>query len=131
LMRFNANSDGTGAPCGQIGGSLEWLVDSILRPHRCDELRLLTHEAGNSRQVQKNRNKRSHNTENQMVQVFINSRSGRVKGSHKSPYVTVSNSLSGGYLKNSKSKARSTLQGQSINGALAGEQASNLPARLQ
>ena len=131
LMRFNANSDGTGAPCGQIGGSLEWLVDSILRPHRCDELRLLTHEAGNSRQVQKNRNKRSHNTENQMVQVFINSRSGRVKGSHKSPYVTLSYLLSGGYLEKSKSKARRHSAGQCINGALAGDKASNLPARVQ
>ena len=79
----------------------------------------------------KNTDKRSHNTEFTMPEVFINSKSDLVKGSHKRPYVTVSNSLSGGYLKNSKSKARSTLQGQSINGALAGEQASNLPERLQ
>ena len=79
----------------------------------------------------KNRNKGSHNTENQMVQVFINSRSDMVNGSHKSPYVTVLGSFAGENLGKSKSKARRTLQRQSINGALAGEQVSNLPARLQ
>ena len=131
LMRFNAKSDGTGAPCGQIGGSLEWLVDSILRPHRCDKVRLFTREADNSRPLQKNQNKRSHNTEDRMPQAFINSRSELVKGSHKRPYVTVSNSHSGGYLENSKSKARRHSAGQCVNGALAGEQVSNLPVRAQ
>jgi hypothetical protein len=49
-----------------------------------------------------NGNRRSHNTENGMPQVFINSRSGRVKGSHKSPYVTVLNTLNAGYSEKSK-----------------------------
>ena len=131
MMRFNAKSDGTGAPCGQIGGSLEWLVDSILRPHRCDKVRLFTREVNNSRPFQKNRNKRSHNTGNGMPEVFINSRSRLVKGSHKSPYVTVLNTLYVGYSEKSKSKARRHSAGQSVNGALAGEQVSNLPVRAQ
>ena len=131
LMRFNAITDGTGAPCGQIGGSLEWLVDSILRPHRCDNMRLSNIENKGSRLVPKNQNKRSHNTEIGMPQAFINSTSELVKGSHKRPYVTVLNPLDAGYSEKSKSKARSTLQGQCINGALAGEQASNLPERSQ
>ena len=79
----------------------------------------------------KNQNKGSHNTENQMAQVFINSRSGRVKGSHKSPYVTVSYPYSGGYLEKSKFKARRHSAGQSVNGALAGDKDSNLPVRLR
>jgi len=54
-----------------------------------------------------------------------------VKGSHKSPYVTVLRYSAGENSGKSKSKARSTLQVQSINGALAGEQVSNLPARSQ
>jgi len=65
------------------------------------------------------------------MQVFMNSRSELVKGSHKSPYVTVLKSSAGGILGKSKSKARSTLQGQAENGALAGEQVSNLPERSQ
>ena len=82
-------------------------------------------------QIQKNQNKRSHNTEIAMPQAFINSRSELEKGSHKRPYVTVSNSLSGGYLEKSKSKARRHSAGQCVNGALAGEQVSNLPVRAQ
>ena len=66
-----------------------------------------------------------------MAQVFMNSMSDLVKGSHKSPYVTLSNLLSGGYLKKSKSKARRHSTGQSVNGALAGDKASNLPVRAQ
>ncbi len=42
------------------------------------------------------------------------------KGSHMHQYATVQQSISGGILRKSKSKARSSLQGQSINGALAG-----------
>ena len=37
----------------------------------------------------KNRNKRSHNTEDGMPQAFMKSRSELVKGSHKRPYVTL------------------------------------------
>jgi len=79
----------------------------------------------------KSGNKGSHRSVNRQVQVFINSRSELVKGSHKSPYMTVLKSSSGEILGKSKSKARSTLQGQSENGALAGEQMSNLPERSQ
>ena len=61
-----------------------------------------------------------------MTQVFMNSRSALVKGSHKRPYVTGLRLLSGGILRKPKSKARSTSQGQPENGALAGEQVSNL-----
>ena len=61
-----------------------------------------------------------------MPEVFINSRSGRVKGSHKSPYVTFLKSSASRILGKSKSKATDTLQGEGENGALAGEQVSNL-----
>ena len=56
----------------------------------------------------------------------MNSRSTLVKGSHNTPYVTVLKSSAGGSLGKSKSKARSASQGQGENGALAGEQVSNL-----
>ncbi len=81
--------------------------------------------------IPENRNKRSHNTGIAMPEVFINSKSDLVKGSHKRPYVTVSNPHSGGYLEKSKSKARRHSAGQSVNAALAGEQVSNLPERSQ
>jgi len=60
------------------------------------------------------------------LQVFINSRSELVKGSYNTKYVTVYSSFSCNYLGKSKSKARSTLQGQHVNGASAGEKGSNL-----
>ena len=129
MMRFNANSDAHGGTCGQIGRSQKWLVDSILRPHRCDKERLSNHEADNSKQTLKNRNKRSHNTGFEMPKVFINSKSGLVKQSHKRPYVTLWSPLSGSNLEKQKSKAQCTLQGQCINGALAGEWGSKLPER--
>jgi len=56
----------------------------------------------------------------------MNSRLELVKGSHNTPYVTVLNLLTGGILEKPKSKARSTSQGEGENGALAGEQVSNL-----
>ena len=56
----------------------------------------------------------------------MNSRSGYVKGSHKRPYVTLSNQPVDVYLGKSKSKARSHSAGQSVNGALTGEQGSKL-----
>ena len=62
-----------------------------------------------------------------MLEVFINSKSELVKGSHKSPYVTGLRLLSGRILQKPKSKARSALQGEGENGALAGEKVSNLP----
>jgi len=73
-----------------------------------------------------NRNKRSHNTGIQMSQVFMNSRSGVGKGSHKRPYVTVYPSFNCNYLGKSKSKARRHSAGQHVNGASAGEKGSNL-----
>jgi len=127
LRRYNAKPDAHGGTCWQTGGSLECLLDQILSTHVGDLLLPPEHWSISV----KNRNKGSHNTVNPMTQVFINSRSDMVKGSHKSPYVTVLRSSVGENLEKSKSKARSTLQGQSINGALAGEQASNLSERLQ
>ena len=44
-------------------------------------------------QFQENQNKRSHNTGIEMPQVFMNSRSELVKGSHRSPYVTRSDAV--------------------------------------
>ena len=75
----------------------------------------------------KNGNKRSHNTDDRMQQVFINSMSELVKGSHKRPYVTLSHLPVGGILKIPKSKARRHSAGQHVNGGLAGEQGSKLP----
>jgi len=60
------------------------------------------------------------------MQVFMNSRSELVKGSHKSPYVTVLRSSAGEILGKSKSKATDLSEGEGENGALAGEQVSNL-----
>ena len=82
-------------------------------------------------QLPKNRNKRSHNTEYLMVQVFMNSMSEMVKGSHKRPYVTVLDSVTGGILRSPKSKARRHSAGQHVNGALAGQKGSKLPGHLQ
>jgi len=127
LRRYNAKTGAHGGTCGQTGSSLECLLDKKLSTHVGDLLLPPEHRSISV----KNQNKGSHNTENQMTQVFINSRSALVKGSHKRPYVTVLRSSAGEILGKSKSKARSTLQGQSINGALAGEQVSNLPERLQ
>ena len=79
----------------------------------------------------KNGNKASHNTEYLIVQVFINSMSEMVKGSHKRPYVTLSYLPVGGILRSPKSKARRHSAGQHVNGALAGEKGSKLPAPLQ
>ena len=131
MKMFNANSDAHGGTWLQIGGSLEWLIDSTLELPRCDKVRLSNHRDDNSRQVPKNRNKRSHNTGIQMVQVFINSRSELVKGSHKRPYVTLSHLPVGGILRSSKSKARRHSAGQHVNGALAGEKGSKLPLHLR
>ena len=79
----------------------------------------------------KNGNKASHNTEYLIVQVFINSMSEMVKGSHKRPYVTVLHLPVGGYSGKSKSKARRHSAGQHVNGALAGEKGSKLSGHLQ
>ncbi len=127
MRRYNAKTDAHGGTCEQTGSSLECLVDFLLSTHVVDLSLTPEHRSISV----KNRNKESHNTKDRMAQVFINSRSDIVKGSHKSPYVTVLNLLDAGYSEKSKSKARSTLQGHAINGALAGEQASNLPERLQ
>ena len=79
----------------------------------------------------KNGNKRSHNTDDRMQQVFINSMSEMVKGSHKRPYVTLSCMPVGGILRSPKSKARRHSAGQHVNGALAGEKGSKLSGHLQ
>jgi len=68
----------------------------------------------------KNGNKRSHNTEYRMQQVFINSMSEMVKGSHKRPYVTGYPVFNCDYLEKPKSKARRHSAGQYVNGASAG-----------
>ena len=60
----------------------------------------------------------------------MNSRLELVKGSHNTPYVTVLRSFAGGILGKSKSIATDLLQEQPENGALAGEQVSNLLERL-
>jgi len=64
------------------------------------------------------------------MQVFMNSRSELVKGSHKSPYMTVLGLLSGGILEEAKSKATDLSEGQPENGALAGEKVLNLREEL-
>ena len=74
----------------------------------------------------KNRNKRSHNTGSWLMQVFMNSKSELVKGSHKRPYVTLLKSITVGVLKESKSKARRHSAGQHVNGASAGKKGSKL-----
>jgi hypothetical protein len=77
--------------------------------------------------VVENLNKRSHNTGDLLLQVFMNSRSELAKGSHKRPYVTYNTCLSDGVFGKPKSKARRHSAGQHVNGALAGERSSKLP----
>jgi hypothetical protein len=68
----------------------------------------------------KNLNKRSHNTGDLLLQVFMNSRSEVAKGSHKRPYVTVLAGFTGVILEKSKFKARRHSAEQHVNGASAG-----------
>ena len=79
----------------------------------------------------KNLNKRSHNTGDLLLQVFMNSRPEVAKGSHKRPYMTVLACVTGGVLRMSKFKARRHSAGQHVNGALAGEKGSKLPLHLR
>ncbi len=68
----------------------------------------------------KNLNKRSHNTGDLLLQVFMNSRPEVAKGSHKRPYVTYNTCLTRGVFGKPKSKARRHSAGQHVNGASAG-----------
>jgi hypothetical protein len=73
-----------------------------------------------------NRNKRSHNTGDLLLQVFINSKSELEKGSHKRPYVTYFPFFNCNYLGKSNFKARRHSAGQHVNGASAGQKDSKL-----
>jgi len=73
-----------------------------------------------------NRNKRSHKTGIQLMQVFINSRSELGKGSHKRPYVTDIRHFTCEVWGRSKSKARRHSARQHVNGASAGKKGSKL-----
>ena len=130
MRRFKTHMGRTGAPCGQIGGSLECFIDQNPAWHTVETVRLSIQGDINSRQMLKNRNKESHNTEILMTQVFINSRSGFVKGSHNRWYVTVFNPVSADCLEKSKFKARRHSAGQSVNGVFAGDKYSNLPVGI-
>jgi len=57
----------------------------------------------------------------------MNSRSELVKGSHNTKYVTCMRPTLSRIIHRAKFKATDILQGQSVNGALAGEKGSKLP----
>ncbi len=55
-----------------------------------------------------------------LTEIRSGCKSGFLKGSHMHQYATLQQSIAGGILRKSKSKARRHSAGQSINGALAG-----------